>query len=247
VYLSLSGKTNPVNPASRNLLEDPHRQRGLLGGHGRPQFVSDFPTAFNIESSDSTGSRHRVYKCTESGFNFYRRGYRIAKLFRQDFKLGLPLCRDSDARREVVRNPLRKYLLGCRTYSPHVQLAQQANQQNVQHIAGARLRIWPGAGVQLLGNLFIQIQATNRRRCPQPHCGESSNRWLHQIHGARSCCPQIDINGLPCTGSILDSEFQSNHINFSMFNGLPFNRKVKSSNSERERVLKQCQPRCAFA
>ena len=43
-----------------------------------------------------------------------------------------------------------------------VQLAEHVDQQNVENVAGASRRVRPGAGVQLLGNLFAQIQATNR-------------------------------------------------------------------------------------
>jgi hypothetical protein len=138
-------------------------------------------------------------------------------------------------------------MFGCRAYSLHVQLGQQVNQQDVQHIAGTPLRVWARAGVQLLGNLFAQVQATNRRGCPQPHCGESPNRRLHQIHGAYSRRPQIDVNRLPRTGSILDGEFQAYRIYFLHVQRLAFQPKAEVAESEGERILKMFKPRRAFA
>ena len=55
-----------------------------------------------------------------------------------------------------------EHLFGHRSYFLRVQLAEHVDQQNVEYVAGAARRVWPGAGVQLLGDLFAQIEATDR-------------------------------------------------------------------------------------
>ena len=91
---------------------------------GRPPHTRDLrehsgklQSALDVESSVSTGPRHHIHKGAESGFDLYRRNRRVAKLFRQSLKFGLPLCRNSDHRRKVVGSPLRKNLFGRRAYA----------------------------------------------------------------------------------------------------------------------------------
>jgi hypothetical protein len=52
---------------------------------------------------------------------------------------------------------------------------------------------------------------------------------------------------LPSAGSILDGKFQAHRINFLHVQWLAFQPKAEVIESKRERVLKECQPRCAFA
>ena len=121
---------------------------------GRPPHTRDLrehsgklQSALDVESSVSNGPRHHIHKGAESGFDLYRRNRRVTKLFRQSLKFGLPLRRNSDHRRKVVGSPPRKNLFGRRAYRRHVQLAQQVNQQDVEHIASTSLRIGSRAGV----------------------------------------------------------------------------------------------------
>ena len=55
-----------------------------------------------------------------------------------------------------------KYLFSRRSNCLHIQLAEQVDQQNVEYVAGTTSRVRPGAGVELLGNLLVQIETPNR-------------------------------------------------------------------------------------
>ena len=75
---------------------------------------------------------------------------------------------------------------------------------------------------ELLGNLFAQIEAPDGRRDPQSHRGESSNCWYGKFHLTPARWSQINVDGLPCAGSVADGEFQSNCVHLIHVQGLPF-------------------------
>jgi len=137
-----------------------------------------------------------------------------------------------------VRGPLEKYLFGCRVYNPQVQFPRQVNQQDIQHIAGTAFRVWPRGGVQLLRDLLTQIQATNRRRYWQSHRSQAADRRFHEIDGTEPGRTKINLNYLPRTGPVSDSEFQAERVRILRAQRIALQLKAALVESQRQRVLK---------
>jgi len=93
-----------------------------------------------------------------------------------------------------------------------IQLTERLNQKDVEHVPRPARGRRSSASVKFLGNLVGEAQAANGRCHGNSQFGEALNVGIHEIHRARFCRSEINFNGLPGPGLILNGNFDTNRI-----------------------------------
>ena len=113
-----------------------------------------------------------------------------------------------------------------------VQFPERVNQEDVEDIPRTARCRWAGAGMKFLGYLVGEAQAAHGRCHGNSQLGESLNVGINEVHRTRSCRSEINFNGLPGAGPILNSNFDTNRVGLFHIPSSRFDSKCKIVESQ---------------
>ena len=93
-----------------------------------------------------------------------------------------------------------------------IELAKSINEKNVENVTCAPLGRRSGAGMKFLSNLFVQIEATDRKRARKYHLPQTGDDWGYKVGLLKPWWAEIDIDGLPASRFVLNCHFNTNGI-----------------------------------